>query len=65
MIAIESPTASYPNFGTIKFTSSTVNGSSLGSFSPVAMDPSNGSTYEAHTGALSGGTAFPITFEHE
>jgi hypothetical protein len=36
-----------------------VNGASLGSFGPVAMDPSSGGTYEAHTGTLTGGTAFP------
>ena len=65
-VIIESPTASYPNFGTLKFTAATVNGTTLGSFSPVAMDPSNNSgTYEAHASALSGGNAFSMTFEHE
>jgi hypothetical protein len=63
-VIIESPTGAYPNFGTINFTSSKVNGGTLGSHNPVAMDPSNG-VYEAHTGALSGGTAFSITYEHE
>jgi hypothetical protein len=30
------------------------------------MDPSNSSgTYEAHTSALSGGTAFSIAYQHE
>jgi hypothetical protein len=64
-VIIESPTAAYPNFGTVSFTSATVNGTSLGSFSPVAMDPSTGSTYEAHTSALSGGTSFSIQYEHQ
>ncbi len=64
-VIIESPTAHYPNFGTVSFSGCTVNGASLGSFSPVAMDPSTGSTYEAHTSALSGGTAFSIAFQHE
>jgi len=65
-VIIESPTGSYPSFGTINFTSATVNGSSLGSFSPVAMDPSNANgTYEAHTSAISGGTSFSIAYEHE
>ncbi len=64
-VIIESPTAAYPNFGTVSFTNCQVNGTSLGSFSPVAMDPSTGSTYEAHTSALSGGTAFSIAYEHQ
>ena len=62
-VIIESPPGRYPNFGTISFTGSTVNGSSLSSFGPTALDPSNG-VYEAHTGALSGGN-FSITYQHE
>jgi hypothetical protein len=64
-VIIESPPAAYPNFGTVSFTNCQVNGASLGSFNPVAMDPSSGSTYEAHTSALSGGTAFSIAYQHE
>ncbi|MBR7835424.1 hypothetical protein KDL01_19270 [Actinospica durhamensis] len=64
-VIIESPTGSYPNFGTLNFSSATVNGASLGSFSPVAMDPSSNGTYEAKTSALSGGTSFSETFLHE
>lgn len=64
-VIIESPTGAYPKFSTLTFTSATVNGSSLGSFSPVALDPSNG-VYEAHTSALtSSGTSFTDTYEHE
>ena len=64
-VIIESPTGAYPDFGTLKFTSATVNGSSLGSFSPVALDPSSNGTYEATTSALSSGTSFTETFLHE
>jgi hypothetical protein len=64
-VIIESPTGSYPNFGTLRFSSATVNGNTLGSFGPVAMDPSSGGVYEAHASALSGGTAFTMTYEHE
>lgn len=60
-VIIESPTGAYPNFGTINFTSATINGSSLGSFNPVALDPSNG-PYEARTSAISGGTSFSDTY---
>jgi Peptidase A4 family len=64
-VIIESPTGAYPNFGTLNFTSATVNGSSLGSFGPVALDPSNG-VYEARTSALgSSGTSFSETYLHE
>lgn len=63
-VIIESPTGSYPNFGTISFSGSTVNGSALANYGPVAMDPSSGGVYEAHTGPLSGGN-FSITYEHQ
>ena len=65
-VIIESPTGAYPNFGTLTFTSATVNGSSLGSFSPVALDPSSGGVYEARTSALnSAGNSFTDTYLHE
>ncbi|WP_030245906.1 G1 family glutamic endopeptidase [Streptomyces sp. NRRL S-350] len=64
-VIIESPTGSYPNFGTLSFTSATVNGKSLGSYSPVALDPSANGTYEARTSALnSSGTGFTDTYLH-
>ncbi|MFF7992420.1 G1 family glutamic endopeptidase [Kitasatospora xanthocidica] len=64
-VIIESPTGSYPNFGTLSFTSATVNGTSLGSYGPVALDPSANGTYEARTSALTaGGTAFTDTYLH-
>ncbi len=66
-VIIEAPgTPHYPNFGTISFTSATINGASLGSFNPVAMDPSNANgIFEAHTSTISGGTSFSIAYEHE
>jgi len=62
---MESPTGAYPKFGTVNFTGSTVNGSALGNFGPVAMDASNNYGYEDHTGALTGGTNFSISYLHE
>ncbi|MER7772900.1 G1 family glutamic endopeptidase [Kitasatospora sp. NPDC096140] len=65
-VIIESPTGSYPKFGTLSFTSATVNGKSLGSYGPVALDPSANGTYEARTSALSsGGTSFTDTYLHQ
>ncbi|MFI9365937.1 G1 family glutamic endopeptidase [Kitasatospora sp. NPDC053057] len=62
-VIIESPTGSYPNFGTLSFTSATVNGKSLGSYSPVALDPSSNGVFEASTSGLgSSGTSFTDTF---
>jgi hypothetical protein len=64
-VIIESPTGDYPDFGTVNFTSATVNGKDLGAYSPVAMDPSSNGITEAHTSALSaGGTAFSDTWLH-
>jgi hypothetical protein len=62
---IESPPGRYPNFGTLRFTSVTANGSPIGNFNPVAMDPSANGHYEAHASALSGGNSFTMTYEHE
>ena len=62
---IESPPGKYPNFGTLKFTSVTANGSPIGNYSPVAMDPSANGVYEAHASALSGGNSFTMTYSHE
>jgi hypothetical protein len=64
-VIIESPTGAYPNFGSITFTGATVNGATLGSFNPTALDPSANGVYEARTGALSGGTSFSMTYLHE
>ena len=64
-VIIESPTGAYPDFGTLNFSAATVNGKSLGSFNPAALDPSSNGVYEARTGALSGGTSFTETYLHE
>lgn len=64
-VIIESPTGDYPDFGTLNFTSATVNGTDLGAFGPVAMDPSSNGITEAHTSALTAnGTAFSDTWQH-
>ncbi len=65
-VIIESPTGSYPNFGTLGFSSAMINGQSLGSFGPAALDPSANGVYEASTSALgSGGTSFTEKYLHE
>jgi Peptidase A4 family len=64
-VIIESPTGAYPNFGSVTFTNAKVNGNTLGSYNPVAMDPSANGVYEAHASALSGGTSFSMTYQHE
>jgi hypothetical protein len=64
-VILESPPAAYPNFGTVNFTGSTVNGKSLATFNPTAFDASNNfGQYEDHTGPLSGGS-FSVTYERE
>lgn len=53
------------NFGTVHFSSSKVNGKSIGSFSPdeIVMVTSGG-TVKAQPSALSGGTSFTVTWKH-
>lgn len=63
-VIMESPTAAYPNFGTVNFSGSTVDGAPLSSAGPVALDASNNGGFEDHTGALSGGN-FSITYLRE
>jgi hypothetical protein len=60
-VIIESPTASYPQFGTVSFSNSRINGSNLANWNPVLMDASNGYYYEDHTSAVSGGS-FSISY---
>jgi hypothetical protein len=56
------------NFGTVNFSGSTVNGSSLSSFNPTSMNMtttgSASGTVKAATGSLSGGN-FSITWHHQ
>jgi len=63
-IIIESPTGAYPRFGTVNFTNSTINGTTLSSWSPTLMDASNSGGYEDHTSAVSGGS-FSISYLRE
>ncbi len=53
------------NFGTVHFSNSLVNGQSIGSFShdKIVMVTSGG-TVKAQPSALSGGTAFSVTWKH-
>ena len=53
------------DFGTVKFSSTMVNGKSIGSFHPdeIVMATSGG-TVKAQPSALSGGTAFSVTWKH-
>ncbi|MBV9228413.1 MAG: hypothetical protein JOZ18_03795 [Chloroflexi bacterium] len=53
------------DFGTVNFSSTMVNGQSIGSFNPdeiVMVTP--GGTVKAQPSALSGGTAFSVTWKH-
>lgn len=53
------------NFGTIHFRLSMVNGKSIGSFSPTEIVMvTSGGTVKAQPSALSGGTAFSVTWKH-
>jgi hypothetical protein len=61
---LESPTAAYPNFGTVSFSNFSINGQSADGFSPVALDASNSNGSEDHTSALSGGS-FSVAYEQE
>jgi hypothetical protein len=62
-VIIESPTGSYPNFGTVNFSNSSINGSLLANWNPVLMDASANGYWEDRTSAVSGGS-FSITFLH-
>jgi hypothetical protein len=64
-VIMESPTAAYPNFGSVNFSGSQVDGGTLGATGPVALDASNSAGFEDHTGALSGGTNFSISYLRE
>jgi hypothetical protein len=53
------------NFGKVNFSSTMVNGKSIGSFNPqeIVMETSGG-IVKAQPSALSGGTAFSVTWKH-
>jgi hypothetical protein len=52
------------NFGTVNFSSTTVNGQPIGTFNPDKIDMVSGSTVKAQTSALSGGTSFSVAWKH-
>jgi len=52
------------NFGTASFSSVTVNGSAIGAFNPDRIDMVSNGITKATTSALSGGTAFSVTWKH-
>ena len=64
-VIMESPTAAYPNFGQVNFTGAHVDGGTLGSVNPTALDASNSRGFEDHTSPITNGTAFHISYLHE
>lgn len=52
------------DFRTASFSSTMVNGQPIGNYSPDKIDMVSGSTVKAQTSALSGGTAFSVTWKH-
>ncbi|WP_346273502.1 G1 family glutamic endopeptidase [Pseudonocardia sp.] len=58
---LESPTGTFPNFGTVTFTGASVDGRPLSTFTTLALDARGG--YDDHTGALAGDT-FSVSYRH-
>jgi hypothetical protein len=52
------------NFGTVGFSSATVNGQALGSWNPDKIDMVANGVTKATTSALSGGTSFSVAWKH-
>ena len=52
------------NFGTVSFSSVTVNGQAIGVFNPDKIDMVGNGFTKAQTSALSGGNAFSVTWKH-
>jgi hypothetical protein len=63
-IILESPTAAYPNFGTVNFSNVTINNQPLSSYRPILLDASSSAGYEDHTNAPSG-SSFSVSYEQE
>jgi hypothetical protein len=61
---LESPTAAYPNFGSVGFSGFTINGQDPSAYGPTALDASNSNGFEDHTSGLSGGS-FSVAYEQE
>ena len=52
------------NFGTVSFSSVTVNGQAIGAFNPDRIDMVSNGVTKASTSTLSGGNAFSVTWKH-
>jgi hypothetical protein len=52
------------NFGSAAFSGAKANGAAIGSFAPDRIDMASGGVTKAVTSALSGGTAFSVTWKH-
>jgi hypothetical protein len=63
-VIIDSPSGYFPNFGTVSFSNSSIDGSLLATWNPTLIDASNGIYYQDHTSAVSGGS-FSITYLRE
>jgi len=63
-VIIESPTGSYPAFGTVSFSNIQINGSPLANWNPNLLDASSNGVYQDHTSAVSG-ASFSISYLHE
>ena len=61
---MESPTGAYPDFGSVRFSGATVNGSTYTGRNGVALDASNDSGFEDHTSAISNGS-FNVSYVQE
>jgi hypothetical protein len=64
-VIMESPTAAYPDFGRVNFTGARVDGATLASVRPTALDASNSHGFEDHTSAITNGTRFHIDYLRE
>ncbi len=67
-IIAEAPSSSsvlpLTNFGTVDFTGATANSEPIGDFTPDQINMASGTTTKATTSALSGGTDFSVTWQH-
>ncbi|WNI14430.1 G1 family glutamic endopeptidase [Actinacidiphila sp. ITFR-21] len=52
------------HFSTASFSNATANGQAIGNYGPDKINMASGSTTKATTSALSGGTAFSVTWNH-
>jgi hypothetical protein len=52
------------NFGTVNFTASVANGTSIGSLAPISITMAAGRVVEAQPSALSGGRNFSVVWHH-